>query len=179
MRTQNVSRPTRLVSRGRSWPVAYVDSQSAAFGEYGVLPARARRTRQFHSTGPVPLTPPTLVRQTQLLQAASMQGPLRPPDLLVRIIILCYNYLQLIDPMSNAFCFYEQLYMQLQVVSVVSSWPIRTCGLKRTSSLATRLPELLSRLSRPRIYQRTRLQCTLPPMIATHTVTSSHFLRIS
>ena len=57
---------------------------------------RARRTRQFHSTGPVPRTLPMLVHQTQLLQPVSMQGPLCPPDLLVRIIVLCFNYLQLI-----------------------------------------------------------------------------------
>ena len=163
MRTQNVSRPTRLVSRGRSWPVAYVDSHSAAFGEYVVLPAGARRTRQFHSTGPVPRTPPTLVRHTQLLQPGSMQGPLCRPDLLVCIIVLCFNYLQLIDSISNAFCFYKQLYMQLKVANVVSSRPIRTCGLKRTSLVETRLPEPPSRLSRPRSFQRTRLHCTLPP----------------
>ena len=36
---QNVSRQTRLVSRGLSWPVAYVDSHNATFGEYGVLRA--------------------------------------------------------------------------------------------------------------------------------------------
>ena len=111
MLTQNVSRPTRLVSRGQSWPVAYVDSHSAAFGEYVVLHVGARWTWQFHSTGLAPCTPPMLVHSTQLLdlpqllldllpllglQPASLQGPICPPDLLVHIIVLCYIKFQLI-----------------------------------------------------------------------------------
>jgi len=82
--------------------VAYVNSQSAAFGEYGVLRAGARRTRLFHGTGPAPRAHPTQLRQNQVLdfllllglQPASLQGPICPPDQLVRIIVLCYIYFQ-------------------------------------------------------------------------------------
>ena len=101
---QNISRPTRLVSGRWSWRVGYDDSHNAAFGEYGVLRAGARRTRLFHGTGPAPRTQPTQLQQTQVLdllpllglQPASLQGPICPPDLLVHIIVLCYIKFQLI-----------------------------------------------------------------------------------